>query len=79
MQDYEEIQKDLIKLGDWAMWWQIKFSADKCKVMHIGKHNLNFPCTLMGSELVRTSLGKHLGVIMDSSMRKLLSVQEHLK
>lgn len=55
MQDYEEIQKDLIKLGDWAMWWQIKFSAYKYKVMLTGKNNLNFPCTLMGSELVWTS------------------------
>lgn len=79
MRDYEEIQKDLIKRGDWATWWQIKFSADKCKVMHIGEHNLNFPCTLMGSELAWTSEGKHLEVIMDGSMRKLLNVQEHLK
>lgn len=79
MQDYEEIQKDLIKLGEWAMWWQIKFSAYKYKVMLTGKNNLNFLCTLMGSELVWTSQGKHLEVIMDSSMRKLLNVQEHLK
>jgi hypothetical protein len=56
-----------------------KFTADKCKVMNIGKHNLNFSYTLMGSELAWTSEGKHLEIIMDSSMRKLLRVQEHLK
>ncbi|EMP29807.1 hypothetical protein UY3_13071 [Chelonia mydas] len=45
--DCEELQKDL-SLGDWATKWQMKFSVDKCKVMHIGKHNPNYTYKMMG-------------------------------
>uniref|UniRef100_A0A674K437 Zinc finger CW-type and PWWP domain containing 1 n=1 Tax=Terrapene triunguis TaxID=2587831 RepID=A0A674K437_9SAUR len=37
--DCEELQRDLIKLGDWATKWQTKFNVDKYKLMHIGKNN----------------------------------------
>ena len=26
-------------MGDWADTWQLRFNADKCKVLHIGKNN----------------------------------------
>ena len=34
--DYEELQRDLSKLGEWASKWQMWFNVSKCKVMRIG-------------------------------------------
>ncbi|EMP36995.1 hypothetical protein UY3_05796, partial [Chelonia mydas] len=67
--DCEELQKDLSKLGDWATKWQMKFSIDKCKVIHIGKHNLNCTYKMMGSELAVTIQERDLGVIVESSLK----------
>ncbi|CAM5087761.1 unnamed protein product [Eretmochelys imbricata] len=53
--NYEGLQKDLTKLGDWATKWQMKFSVDKCKVMHTGKHNPNYTYTMTGSKLAVTT------------------------
>lgn len=32
----------VVKLGDWAIKWQLKFSVDKCSVMYIKRRNTNF-------------------------------------
>ncbi|CAM5147952.1 unnamed protein product [Eretmochelys imbricata] len=58
--DYEELQKDLSKLGDWATKWQMKFIVDKCKVMHIGKHNPNYAYKMKGSKLAVTTKEKKI-------------------
>jgi len=34
--DRDVLQQDLDELGMWAKEWQMKFNANKCKVMHIG-------------------------------------------
>ena len=34
--DHLNLQKDLALLGQWADKWQMKFNADKCKVIHFG-------------------------------------------
>ncbi|CAM4529781.1 unnamed protein product [Caretta caretta] len=39
--DCKELQMDPANLGDLVTHWQMKFNVDKCKVMHIGKHNPN--------------------------------------
>ncbi|CAM4495757.1 unnamed protein product [Caretta caretta] len=67
--DCDELQKDLSKLGDWATKWQMKFNVDKCKVMHIGKHNPNYTHKMMGSKLAFTTQERDLGVIVDSSLK----------
>ncbi|CAM5136177.1 unnamed protein product [Eretmochelys imbricata] len=67
--DCEELQKDLSDLGDWATKWQMKFSVDKCKVTHIGKHNLNYTYKMMGSKLAVTTQERDLGIIVDSSLK----------
>ena len=54
--DCEELQKDLFKLGEWAVKWQMRFSIRKCKVMHIGAKNQNFSYQLMGSNGRQKSL-----------------------
>ena len=34
-----KLQKDLDGLVDWADTWQLRFNADKCKVIHMGRSN----------------------------------------
>ncbi|CAM4639967.1 unnamed protein product [Lepidochelys kempii] len=67
--DCKELQKDLSKLDDWATKWQMKFNVDKCKVMHIGKHNPNYTYTMMGSKLAVTTQERDLGVIVNCSLK----------
>ncbi|CAM5152026.1 unnamed protein product [Natator depressus] len=67
--DCKELQKYLSELCDWATKWQMKFSVDKWKVMHIGKHNPNYTYKMMGSKLVVTTQKRDLGVIVDSSLK----------
>jgi len=38
-QDYIELQADLTTLVKWSKKWQMKFNADKCKVLHLGHRN----------------------------------------
>ena len=37
--DHQMIQTDLHKLIEWSNTWQIKFNADKCKVLHFLNNN----------------------------------------
>lgn len=47
-EDYEALQTDLLKLGEWESTWQIRINVGKCKEMHTGTINLNFKYMLMG-------------------------------
>ena len=38
-EDGDKLQKDLDVLVDWADTWQLRFNADKCKVLQMGKNN----------------------------------------
>ena len=38
--DADLLQKDIDELVAWEQKWQLRFSTDKCKVMHLGgQHN----------------------------------------
>ena len=39
MEDGESLKEDLNRLMEWSNRWLLRFSAEKCKVMHIG-HNI---------------------------------------
>ena len=34
-----KLQQDLDMLVEWADLWQLRFNADKCKVLHLGQNN----------------------------------------
>lgn len=34
--DRETLQRDLDTLSTWAEKWQLRFNAQKCKIMHLG-------------------------------------------
>ena len=70
-----ELQQDLDNLVEWAEIWQLRFNAEKCQVLHLGRTNPRYTYSMKahGSE-TRSNLGasdaeKDLGVIMDSELK----------
>ena len=45
-EDQQALQKDLAALEDWTNLWQLRFNAQKCKVMHLGTISVT-TCTKM--------------------------------
>lgn len=74
-EDREKLQKDLDELVKWADKWQLRFNAEKCKVLHLGSKNSNFQYSMKkhGSDenvtLEATSLEKDLGVNVDQELK----------
>jgi len=65
----EDLQNDLDLLVKWSDEWQMKFNVQKCKVMHIGKNNMEYKYTMNGMELESTKTEKDLGVVMSSDLK----------
>ena len=70
--DNEALQDDLANLEAWTQLWQLRFNAEKCKVMYIGQHNSRHEYTMKRDNtdivLSRTTEEKDLGVFMDPSL-----------
>jgi len=62
VEDRNGIQNDLDKLEKWSVVNQMPFNVSKCKVMHLGKKNVNFKYRLLGQTITRTTDEKDLGV-----------------
>ena len=62
VQDCENLQKDPISLQKWTQDWQMEFNIHKCKVMHIGRHNLASKYTMMDKQLDIVNEEKELAV-----------------
>ena len=75
-EDTNILQNDLDKLSDWSDTWLLRFHPEKCKHMHIGKHNTQTDNTykLKTTELQRAEEEKDIGVIIDSE----LSFEKHI-
>ena len=37
-----KLQEDLVNVMDWADQWQMRFNAEKCHIVHLGKNNPNY-------------------------------------
>ncbi|GAB0179691.1 mitochondrial enolase superfamily member 1 [Grus japonensis] len=61
-------QKDLDRLEEWANKNLMKFNKDKCKVLHLGKHNPGVQHRLGSTWLERSSVERDLGVLVDSKL-----------
>jgi len=66
--DHEELQKDLDKLHRWSLKWEMKFNASKCKVIHFGHNNPQFPYIIEGQILEKSSQEKDLGITMQPNL-----------
>jgi len=62
--DHSRLQNDLDVLTEWAAKWQMKFNEDKCKVMHLGRHNEGYDYVMNGQLLQKVESEKDLGITM---------------
>lgn len=60
--DYEELQKDLRKLNEWPIKWQMKFRIDKCQAIRMGMSRTTFTYNIMGPELAIITQEQNLGL-----------------
>ncbi|MCQ7016914.1 hypothetical protein, partial [Clostridioides difficile] len=58
------LQRDLNNIFIWSKTWGMNFNVEKCKVIHIGHNNINFPYTIDNRPLKVVSEEKDLGVIV---------------
>jgi len=68
-QDCIELQADLTRLVDWSNKWQMKFNANKCKVLHLGHSNKKAGYKMRYVELQSTLVEKDLGLFADDGLK----------
>jgi hypothetical protein len=70
-----QLHDDLDSLDNWADTWPLRFNADKCKVLHLGKNNEQQDYSMRRhscDERVMTeksSVEKDLGVYVDKELK----------
>ena len=74
-----EIQQNLDKLSEWGQTWQMKFNADKCKVLHIGYRNEKAKYTLNGTLLQSVNSELDLGITISSNLKPSQQCSEVVK
>ena len=68
--DREVLQSDLSRLEDWSRKWQLRFNADKCKVLHIGRDNEHYEYYMdRDTKIGVTKNKRHLGVQIDPDLK----------
>jgi ribonuclease P/MRP protein subunit RPP40 len=72
--DVKLLANDLAQLDKWSQDWQMKFNAEKCSVIHLGKSNSQHQYTLGNVTLKNSERERDLGVIVD----KTLKFSEHV-
>ncbi|KAK4816693.1 LOW QUALITY PROTEIN: hypothetical protein QYF61_020401 [Mycteria americana] len=61
--------EDLDRLEEWANKNLMKFSKDKCRVLHLGKHNPGGQHRLGSTQLGSSSVERDLGVLVDNKLK----------
>ena len=68
--DREALQSDLSRLEDWSRKWQLRFNADKCKVLHIGRDNEHYEYYMdRDTKIGVTTNERDLGVQIDPDLK----------
>jgi hypothetical protein len=70
-EDISIFQQDLQTLMEWSNKWLVKFNTEKCKVMHIGKKNVQHNYTFdVNNEIIMPKITeeKDLGVILTNDL-----------
>ena len=80
----EKLQNDINSLTEWSDKWQLRFNADKCKVLHLGKDNQKhvYKMKKHGSDevvdLQETKLEKDLGIFTDNELKFSTHVEKQV-
>ncbi|KAK3108052.1 hypothetical protein FSP39_000221 [Pinctada imbricata] len=74
LSDEIKMQQDITKLTNWSDKWLLKFNADKCKHMHIGKNYHATSYSMDGKEISKTNCERDLGVMIDDQLK----FQQHI-
>jgi len=69
MEGINVINDDLLVLTRWCNEWQMEMNVEKCKVMHVGLHNMKESYSLNDTVLVQTEEEKDLGVIITKDFK----------
>jgi ribonucleases P/MRP protein subunit RPP40 len=67
--DCKGMQRDLDKVYQWGVKWQMELNLDKCVVMHLGHKNKKHVYTVNGTVLKSVEEERDLGVIIDNNLR----------
>ncbi|XP_065557575.1 uncharacterized protein LOC136025471 [Artemia franciscana] len=67
--DADVYQRDINKLNNWANAWLLSFNTSKYHVLHFGKKNLRFGCTLNDLPLEVLPKDRDLGVLVDKKLK----------
>ena len=67
--DRAKLQEDFNSLVKWSDTWQLRFNADKCKVLQLGHNNNQYTYDMAGVELQITPCEKDLGVYIDNKLK----------
>ena len=65
--EVENLRKDLSKIFQWSLDWQMLFNTDKCTVMHMGKNNREAEYKMGPNILKKSKREKDLGIIIENS------------
>ncbi|CAM5112215.1 unnamed protein product [Natator depressus] len=68
LEDRIKIQNDLDKLEKWSEVNRMKFSKDKCKILHLGRNNQLHTYKMGNDYLGRSTVERDLGVIVDHNL-----------
>lgn len=67
--DSQDLQEDIDQLQEWSQKWLLQFNSEKCKVMHIGKHNPGCEYHMAGETLQTTTGEKDLGIYITPDLK----------
>jgi len=65
----EALQDDLSKLITWSEKWQMLFNTRKCKVMHVGKTQKQFPYYMNSQQLEEVIQEKDPGILISNDLK----------
>jgi hypothetical protein len=68
-EDRQKLQQALDCLCDWADRWGMAFNFEKCKIMHIGRHNPQFEYYMRGEKVSTTDEERDIGVAITKNLK----------
>ena len=73
-----QLNRDLVKISDWAHKWKVQFNAKKSKDIIFSKKCLNNspPLEFNGSFIERVNVHKHLGIYLSSNLDWSVQIKE---